>query len=305
MQSSPAGCKRVGFTLVELLVVITIIGILISLLLPAVQAAREAARQAQCANNLKQIGLAIQTFHQQHEKIPHSRRDTRETWAVLILPQLEQQALFDLWDINTMYYDQDPEVRLAVIPTYFCPTRRSPRSASAGSITGDVWQGGGRPHVPGALGDYNCCIGSTHDEEGRRTTIDYWEGMNIGAGNVPSTGAFRYGSGHFLKFAHIRDGLSNTLFVGEKHIPQDQFGYSPDGSIFNGDHGGGMKQAGIAAPLARGPLGSGQFGSYHPGICQFVMGDGSVRRIPVAIDLTTLNRLANRHDGQAIDESQF
>ena len=73
-----------GFTLVELLVVITIIGMLIALLLPAVQSAREAARQTQCANNLKQIGLGVLLHLQAQGFVPYSRLDTRETWAGLL-----------------------------------------------------------------------------------------------------------------------------------------------------------------------------------------------------------------------------
>ena len=287
--------RRRAFTLVELLVVIAIIGILIALLLPAVQAAREAARRMSCRNNLKQIGLAIQLHHKTYRQLPYSRRDTRETWAVLMWRFLEQEALLDRWDMSLSYYDQADEARLATVDTYFCPTRRGPGSAQQGSISGDVLQGTSGPHVPGGLGDYVCCIG---DPSGR---IDYWVGM----GSPPVTsqnacnGAFQY-KGVPLTFADTRDGLTNTLFVGEKHIPNSRFGYSPDSSIFIGDHGGSMKKAGVGAPLAKGPAGSGQFGSYHPGVCQFVLGDGSVRAIAVSIDATTLGHLANRHDGQVV-----
>ena len=94
--------KALGFTLVELLVVITIIGILIALLLPAVQAAREAARRGQCSNNLKQIGVALHNFESQHGTFPPGVKQKvqlgDDQWAYLLhylLPYLEQQAYYD------------------------------------------------------------------------------------------------------------------------------------------------------------------------------------------------------------------
>src|SRR4051812_10772656 len=99
--------RRRGFTLIELLVVISIIGVLIALLLPAVQAAREAARRASCINNLKQMGLALQNYHDTVGTFPMSyaarskftdgATDTASGWgwAAMILPQMEQSSVFN------------------------------------------------------------------------------------------------------------------------------------------------------------------------------------------------------------------
>lgn len=90
---------RAGFTLIELLVVMAIIAILLGLLMPAVQQVREAASRAHCANNLKQIGLAVHQFHNQHKSLPSSRDTLKEghPWSWQLLPNLEQQNLYDQW----------------------------------------------------------------------------------------------------------------------------------------------------------------------------------------------------------------
>jgi prepilin-type N-terminal cleavage/methylation domain-containing protein len=116
--------RPVGFTLVELLVVIAIIGILVALLLPAIQAAREAARRISCQNNIKNLALAVLNFENQRKGLPPAVAakqtgpnseivdlndiDQRVSWIVQILPQLEEQALFDRFDLNKTIFQYTP-----------------------------------------------------------------------------------------------------------------------------------------------------------------------------------------------------
>jgi prepilin-type N-terminal cleavage/methylation domain-containing protein len=160
--------RRRGFTLIELLVVIAVIGILMGLLLSAVQKVREAAARISCANNLKQIGLAMHHFHDDRGSLPSFTTDGADaaTWAVEVLPYLEERNLFRQWDLSRSYYQQTATVRLSVVRTYFCPSRRQPSTAPTASNLGDQpsldSDGEASPtaNVPGALGDYAACTGS-------------------------------------------------------------------------------------------------------------------------------------------------
>jgi prepilin-type N-terminal cleavage/methylation domain-containing protein len=146
---------RPGFTLIELLVVIAIISVLIGLLLPAVQRVREAANRISCANNLKQIGLAMHNYHSAHDQLPPSRvSDSGATWAVLIMPDLEQDNIYRQWDLQRPYFQQNDTARRTPVRSYFCPSRRSSGSNPTASLTGDLAGGAGTTHYPGALGDY-------------------------------------------------------------------------------------------------------------------------------------------------------
>src|SRR5438034_5923369 len=135
---------RGGFTLVELLVVIAIIGVLVALVLPAVQAAREAARRMSCANNLKQIGLAVQNFESVNKNFPSSLRPTTPDPAGLfsgwsahaqILPYLENANLYQGINFDLPYSAQ-ASISAVRVKSFVCPAeiRSTPRFDATGAV---------------------------------------------------------------------------------------------------------------------------------------------------------------------------
>ena len=121
--------RRSGFSLIELLVVIAVISTLIGLLLPAVQKTREAASRVKCQNNLKQIGLACHLYESAHGRFPPSRQEGEgQSWAWIILPQLEQENLYRTWDNALIYKLTNPEILTTPVAVFFCPSRRDPQA---------------------------------------------------------------------------------------------------------------------------------------------------------------------------------
>lgn len=208
--------KRSGFTLVELLVVIAIIGILIGLLLPAVQAAREAARRMQCTNNLKQLGLAVQNFHDVNNRMPASWADPNYkingdygdnavgySFRVTIMPHMELGAQYALimkgiedykkygsMQSSTFKVSEDAsgdgKLFKTTIDAFLCPSEAHKRGGSG----------------PTASVSYHCCLGDVWCwNDWRRPTV---------------RGAFvqkDYTLGN--DFSAVTDGLSNTVFMSE------------------------------------------------------------------------------------------
>lgn len=130
-------CKRRGFTIVELLVVVAIIGLLIGLLIPAVQAARAAARRIQCQNNLKQIAIGMHGYEGVYGQVPASRLAVPYTsdigWLTTILPFIEQGALYDQYDRGTYSFDRpNQDVVKSEFELLHCPS--SPGLAKFGDI---------------------------------------------------------------------------------------------------------------------------------------------------------------------------
>ncbi|MBJ7346262.1 MAG: DUF1559 domain-containing protein [Gemmataceae bacterium] len=309
--------KRKGFTLIELLVVIAIIAILIGLLLPAVQKVREAAARSTCQNNLKQMGLAVHNFQSTYGVFPPSRiRDLGLTWAVLILPYMEQENLYKQFDLTLQYYQQpttNGDPRTKEVKSFFCPSY--PRTTKV-STSGDG--ASNASHIPGSCSDYNPISGSQERytaPAGATGWVDWRDGSGANGMSKRSPNSSLMGE---FNFNHISDGTSNTFLIGEKHIPVKWFGVGTasalgnggDGSIYNGDHEWHFcRVAGPSFPLAMSPTDtSGSagtnyasiFGSYHSGVVQFVFCDASVRSLTPGIATATLALLSQRDDGQVI-----
>ncbi len=285
-----------GFTLVELLVVITIIGILIALLLPAVQAAREAARRMHCSNNLKQMGLAIHNYMSQHREYlpPGSPGGAKHGLFTHMLPFLEQQAIFDQLDLEGDTRDTFAEPhRYTTVEAYRCPSYSGP----------EIIEGAANHHMNGASCTYLGVGGVAREGV---------ESVPSGGGGVmPMNGIFGWACNR--RASEVIDGLSNSLAMGE-FVQQD---YDGEFAGFPGNvrcwilgatqtsecsYTFRVVELPINAQVHRIkdgiPFNYLPFGSFHPGGAMFLVADGSVRFLSETINFELYQALATCSGGE-------
>ena len=300
--------KSLGFTLVELLVVIAIIGTLVALLLPAIQAARESARRTQCSNNLKQIALAIQMYHDAKKQFPSGRNGVNEfttSWAFYLLQYLEGGNVFQTWKRNVAPFEEEnaPAMRTPV-ETYYCPSRRAPaadRDFVDGTVPTILAEG------VGAGGDYAANAG--------RERVGYGlDPLLRPLSNIDRTVAGPIFTFSKVKDRQVEDGLSNTIAVGERHVPPEQDNpigglqqlAQGDTAFYSGDIPYTILRSSRDG-LAESPQDPSfeKFGSEHSGISQFAFLDGHVRVIAHTIDALAFQLLTSIGDGKVIATDQL
>ncbi|HVC99190.1 MAG TPA: DUF1559 domain-containing protein [Pirellulales bacterium] len=292
---------RGGFTVIELLVVMAIIGMLVAILLPAVQSARESARNTSCRNNLKQIGLALHEYENRQLVYPPSStsdimegvwnanplNDHLHSWASLILPDLEQSALHNLVNYNvSSLAPENQAAAKSTIPLYRCPSfsggviSREPRYAPFGKF---------------AIRNY-VALGAT--------TIDkLW---------LEPDGAIYWQSN--TRPRDLRDGSSHTFFLAETREPDASVWidggtaaisaliYDPNSSTFSDlvislNYTPYYPSGGQGIDCLWGPS------SMHPGGAMHLLGDGSVRFIKNEIAVNVYTALTTRAGKEALDVS--
>ncbi len=327
--STPQTTRRTGFTIIELLVVIAIIAILVALLLPAVQQARESARRTQCVNNLKQLGIAVHSFHDQKRHLPSSVRPAttgtvRYGVFTQLLPFLDQKVLWDKYDssVNWSHANNLP-VTSTRLPTLECPS--APKHGAVDGIP-DIspWVG----NVV-ATTDYAAVIGVDPRLATVVSTV------------VPGTGILEKNVTPQPTFAAVTDGLSNTILMVESAGRPYLYRRGPvlvnaDQTVNRINGGGwsrpasdilfaGANQAGTAIPgnvainstngddvgghaypdPVYGVEGTSQPFGFHLTGVNVLFGDGSVKLIDEKIDITLFSALITRDKAERIDTSAY
>jgi prepilin-type N-terminal cleavage/methylation domain-containing protein/prepilin-type processing-associated H-X9-DG protein len=297
---------RRAFTLIELLVVIAVIGLLVALLLPAIQAARESARRTHCSNNLRQIGIALQTYEGSHRSLPSGyisqfTSDGTDTgpgwgWAALLLGNLEENALQSRLNFNLAIEDPvNAESRTRLVPVYLCPSD---------SVV-PVWS---------ALKESNPLP--------QNKICDVASANYVGMFGDSEPGID--GSGLFFRNSHVRfrevtDGTSHTIAVGERshQLGEATWVGSVTGAVLApgpGDNDGvGASEVEHGSSMVLGHAGEhkgpgdptgdvNMFYSRHSGGVNFVFADAHVAFLTTDLDYKTFKALSTRAGGETVPD---
>jgi hypothetical protein len=296
------GCpRRTAFTLRELVVLVGLGVVLMGLLLPALQKTRADAPRADCADNLRRIGQAIQGYADAHGgQLPYGHRNKSPLsgWVTLLLPYLGEGDLFRQYRFDLDWYDPAQQAVVSrPLKVMQCPAVPSPERAITGTMNGV------RYSVPPA--DYAAVSGITVDVVPAVFPPSY---PRFGAMPVDET----------LRFADILDGPSNTLLVAEaagrpqvwlagratdKFPPNDKSTWS----AWNGNFIRGYSADGTVMP---GPCGvncsnNNAIYGFHSGGAFGLLGDGSVRFLKRDMDVYVLYALATRAGGEILAPSDY
>jgi prepilin-type N-terminal cleavage/methylation domain-containing protein/prepilin-type processing-associated H-X9-DG protein len=318
--------QRRAFTLLELLVVIAIIGVLIALLLPAVQKVRAAAYRMSCANNMRQIGLALHNYHGDFLRFPAGVQgqmppipyfeNARTTWMVFLLPYIEQDTLLRLYNIKVGFGADDCEaingsVFKTVVKLYQCP------ADSAGSFTDPAHD------TTGSRSNYVGCFSPDWGwaENGAPIILNH-----VGSEFPnPTTKVALFNFNRTRRLADITDGTSNTIIVSELITGPDgsydlrgvwwhEFGvmytnHLPPNSPLPDEIEEGhcptycdSSKAPIVGDTPAWKLANFAARSYHPNGVNALLADGSLRFVNNGIDLMVWHGLASISGGEVIPE---
>ena len=292
-----------GFTVIELLVTISIVAILIGLLLPAVQQVRESTRRTQCANHLKQIGLGLQNYHSTHRTFPSGYFSRIEAsgndlgpgwgWATQLLPQLEQGSLYEQLNINlSIEAAANAKPRVTLVSTYICPT--------------DVIQ--------------NVVVVSKRDSLGNPLSVicdvagaNYTGCFGVSEPGVDGEGIFYRNSK--ISTRDISDGTSHTLIVGERSHHWGEVtwvGSVTDGNLFPlaGSPAVPFVQEASSFILSHtfeGPPNApgnecNNFSSLHPGGANVAFADGHVYFVSSSTDKLLFRHLSTRSGNELVGD---
>ncbi len=297
--------SRGGFTLIETLVVISILSLLIALLLPATQSAREAALKLQCINNMKQIGLALHGYHDVNGYLPLGEvygAVSLSIW-VRILPQLDQPALFNSLNQQLSIFDPDHRTLQSTgVGTLLCP---SDHGAGVRPVDPRVLEHYGSSPIGG-----NANVFFTSYVGSLATTDTTWHIAPLDRRGIAVDDGFF--SRKPINFASISDGLGQTMFVSERATAYlgKLDGVDPSiaaryGWYFAGDLGDTLflsffppnmsKKVGVGAGISHAQAAS----SLHPSGLNVLMGDGSVRFVKETVSTWAFDPITGRPAGAA------